>query len=86
MTFFNPSNIERATSFSSRLMMHAQCLNAGENIVYLWREWLSFRTATSRESVHSDYIGNFVTNQKTALFVSANHRAQKVPGEREGEN
>ena len=29
------------------------------------------------------YWKYFVTNQKTAFFVSANHRAQKVPGERE---
>ena len=29
----------------------------------------------------SGYIENFVTNQKTAFFVSANHRARKVPGE-----
>ena len=53
----------------------------GENIVYLWGERLSFCTATSRESVESGYTPNFLTNQKTAFFVSANHRAQKVPGE-----
>ena len=29
-------------------------------------------------------IFNFVANQKTAFFVSTNHRAQKVPGERGG--
>jgi len=29
LTFFNPSKIERATAFSSSLMMHAQCLDAG---------------------------------------------------------
>ena len=50
----------------------------------MWGEQLSLCTATSREPVECGYIGNFVTNQKTAFFVSANHRARKVPGE-EGE-
>ena len=47
------------------------------------RAELSLCTATSRDPVQSGYIGNFVTNQKTAFFVSTNHRAQKGPGERE---
>ena len=44
---------------------------------------LSFCTANSREPVESGYTPNFVTNQKTAFFVSANQRARKVPRERE---
>ena len=35
LTFFNPSKIERATAFLSRLMMHSQCLDAGPPLAFV---------------------------------------------------
>ena len=48
------------------------CLMIGYNVSEMINEW-------------GAYAGNIVTNHKTAIFVSTNHRARKVPGDREGE-
>ena len=75
MSFFNPSKIERVKAFSSRLMMLAQCLDAGPLLAFVYiQHFCRICTAGSKDPNHQCvclYITHFDWTSCTALYLLA---------------
>ena len=75
LAFFNPSKIERATAFSSRLMILAQCLDAGPPLAFVYiQHFCRVCLAGSKDPNHQCvrlYSTHFDWTSCTTLYLLA---------------